>query len=31
MEDGRGTVAYKRDLVKVLVGRALEKAVERAA
>lgn len=29
-EDARGTVAYKRDLVKVLVGRALERAVERA-
>lgn len=28
-EDARGTVAYKRDLVKVLVVRALEKAVER--
>lgn len=30
IEDGRGTVPYKRDLVKVLVGRALEKAVGRA-
>jgi len=29
-EDSRGTVPYKRDLVKVLVGRALENAVERA-
>lgn len=29
-EDGRGTVEYKRDLVKVLLVRALEKAVERA-
>lgn len=31
IEDARGTEAYKRDLVKVLVGRALENAVERAA
>jgi aerobic carbon-monoxide dehydrogenase medium subunit len=31
IEDGRGTVPYKRDLVKVLLGRALEKAVERTA
>ena len=30
IEDARGTVPFKRDLVKVLVGRALEKAVERA-
>jgi carbon-monoxide dehydrogenase medium subunit len=29
-EDARGPVEYKRDLVKVLVVRALEKAVERA-
>jgi carbon-monoxide dehydrogenase medium subunit len=31
IEDGRGSIPYKRDLVKVLVGRALEKAVERVA
>lgn len=31
IEDGRGTVPYKRDLVKVLLGRALEHAVERAS
>jgi aerobic carbon-monoxide dehydrogenase medium subunit len=31
IEDARGTVPFKRDLVKVLVGRALETAVERAA
>lgn len=31
IEDARGTADYKRDLVKVLVGRALEKAVGRAA
>jgi carbon-monoxide dehydrogenase medium subunit len=30
LEDARGTVPFKRDLVKVLVGRALGKAVERA-
>lgn len=30
IEDARGTAPYKRDLVRVLVGRALEKAVERA-
>jgi aerobic carbon-monoxide dehydrogenase medium subunit len=30
IEDARGTVPFKRDLVRVLVGRALEKAVERA-
>jgi carbon-monoxide dehydrogenase medium subunit len=29
-EDSRGTVAYKRDLVRVLLGRALEQAVRRA-
>ncbi len=29
-EDSRGTVAYKRDLVRVLLGRALEQAVGRA-
>ena len=29
-EDARGPIEYKRDLVKVLVTRALEKAVERA-
>ena len=29
-EDARGPVEYKRDLVKVLVVRALETAVERA-
>lgn len=29
-EDARGPIEYKRDLVKVLVVRALEKAVERA-
>ncbi|MGH3090103.1 MAG: FAD binding domain-containing protein [Rubrobacteraceae bacterium] len=29
-EDARGTVEYKRDLVKLLIVRALEKAVERA-
>ena len=29
-EDARGPVEYKRELVKVLVARALEKAVERA-
>ena len=29
-EDARGPVEYKRDLVKVLVARALERAVERA-
>jgi carbon-monoxide dehydrogenase medium subunit len=29
-EDARGPVEYKRDLVKVLVARALETAVERA-
>ena len=29
-EDARGPVEYKRDLVKVLVARALEKAVARA-
>ncbi len=29
-EDARGTVAYKRDLVRVLLGRALEQAVGRA-
>jgi carbon-monoxide dehydrogenase medium subunit len=31
IEDARGTAEYKRDLVKVLVGRTLEKAVGRAA
>lgn len=31
IEDARGTVPFKRDLVKVLVARALETAVERAA
>jgi len=30
LEDARGTVPYKRDLVRVLVVRALEKAVGRA-
>jgi carbon-monoxide dehydrogenase medium subunit len=29
-EDLRGTVAYKRDLVRVLTGRAIRRAVERA-
>jgi aerobic carbon-monoxide dehydrogenase medium subunit len=29
-EDARGPIEYKRDLVKVLVARALERAVERA-
>lgn len=28
--DGRGSVAYKKDLVRVLTGRALKKAAERA-
>lgn len=31
IEDARGPVPYKLDMVKILVGRALEKAVERAA
>ena len=31
IEDARGTVPFKQDLVKVLVARALETAVERAA
>lgn len=30
LDDARGTVPFKRDLVKVLVGRALASAVERA-
>lgn len=30
MEDARGTADYKRDLIRVLVPRALERAVERA-
>ena len=30
LDDARGTVPFKRDLVKVLLGRALAKAVERA-
>lgn len=29
IEDARGTAPYKRDLVRVLVGRAMERAVER--
>lgn len=31
IEDARGPVPYKLDMVKILVGRALEKAVDRAA
>lgn len=31
IEDARGTAPYKRDLVRVLLGRAMEKAVERTA
>jgi carbon-monoxide dehydrogenase medium subunit len=30
IDDARGTPAYKRDLVRVLVGRAMEQAVGRA-
>ena len=31
MEDAKGSVEYKRDLVRVLLGRTVDKAVERAA
>ena len=31
IEDARGTATYKRDLVRVLVGRTVARAVERAA
>ncbi|HEX5912185.1 MAG TPA: xanthine dehydrogenase family protein subunit M, partial [Rubrobacter sp.] len=31
IDDARGSVEYKRDLVRVLLGRTVDKAVERAA
>jgi carbon-monoxide dehydrogenase medium subunit len=31
IEDAKGSVEYKRDLVRVLLGRTVSKAVERAS